>query len=152
MKPQGCKARKASDAAMSQISFGERAGDRSRLAEQPSCGTRSIRRAHLYGGLWELSGTTKEAPGFGKGLLEARQLAGATNEIEQIAMLAGCSITPFARATAGEMHIEALSRRVGDITHVPIAAAAMPVRKVMPTDGFGVVRQASGELGGTFAG
>src|SRR3546814_10517108 len=69
-------------------------------------------------------------------VLEVDQAAALADDVEQIAMLAGCGIGPFAgRTLAGlaafQPHEHRSAGAVADIAHQPIAALAMAGRQIM---------------------
>ena len=75
------------------------------------------------------------------------------DQIEQIAMLAGCGIRPMP-GCAGTViwtlqpDIEALSRRVLNIADDPVAARAVSFGKIVAAHGLGIAREAARQIGG----
>ena len=87
------------------------------------------------------------------GLAEPGEIAVTGDQIEQIAMLAGRGIGPFAgraRTVIGTLqpHIEASSRRVLDIADDPVAARAASFGEVVAAHGLGIAREAARQIGG----
>jgi hypothetical protein len=95
----------------------------------------------------------EKAARFVHGLAEIAQVAVKTDQVQEIAMLAGRSVGPFAgRTRAGigsaKPHVEAAARRVHDIADDPVMPLAMSVGEVMTAHGLGGAREAAREIGG----
>src|SRR5437868_3905682 len=75
----------------------------------------------------------------------------AADQIEQIAVLAGCGIAPFAGGAGAalgtaEAHIETAPRRVIDIAGDPVTAALASVREIMAAYRLGLAREAARQI------
>src|SRR3984893_2726424 len=90
---------------------------------------------------------------FVHNLTEAMEIAVAGDEIEEIAMLAGGGIGPFAGGAGAviaalQADIKAAARRVHRVAGDPVAARAGAVREVMAAHGLGIAREAARQIGG----
>jgi hypothetical protein len=88
---------------------------------------------------WRRAGEVQEISRFLKSLTQRRQVSIERDEIEEVTVLAGGGIAPFADPLAGEMHIEAPTRGVGDIADMPIPSGAATVGEIVTTHGFCVL-------------
>src|SRR3546814_12028084 len=74
------------------------------------------------------------------------------DDIEQIAMVAGCGISPFTgRPSIGrgdQTDIEAASGRIAGIAHQPVPAFTMSFRQIAATDTLGIIGEALRYPGG----
>src|SRR3546814_9637820 len=75
------------------------------------------------------------------------------DQVEEIAVLAGGGVDPFAGGAGTglrprETDIEAAAGRVPDIAHQPVAAVAAAVGKVVVASAFGIARETPRQIGG----
>src|SRR5262245_55966441 len=70
---------------------------------------------------------------------ERGQVPVESDEVEQVAVLAGGSIAPFACSFAMESNIEALTRCVGDVADAPIPPGAATIGQILATDCLGML-------------
>ncbi len=75
------------------------------------------------------------------------------DQVEEIAMLAGGGVGPFAGGAgtglrSRETDIEAAAGGVPNIAHQPVAAVAAAVGKIVAADAFGIAREAPRQIGG----
>src|SRR3546814_1956301 len=85
--------------------------------------------------------------------LEVDQAASLAYDVEQIAMLSGCGIGPYAgRPLAGlaafQPHEHRSAGAVADIAHQPIAALAMAGRQIMAAHRLGLSAETNRQFGG----
>ena len=81
------------------------------------------------------------------------QLAIQSDEVEQIAMLAGGGISPFAGGAfpavrSNEADEQAAAGRVPDVADQPVATPAAAVGEIMAAHGLGITREAARQVGG----
>ena len=84
---------------------------------------------------------------------QAIKAAVKRDEIEQIAMLAGGGVGPFAGGAFAvvrtfETDEQAATRLVGDIADQPIAALASPIGQIIPAHALRILREAPGKVCG----
>ena len=151
---QGGPVERCGDAACAQIGFGRGAGNRAAGMKETA---RGFRRSAGAGGARLLCGGRTRQGEKGTrlvdGLAEAVQIAVAGDQIEQIAMLAGGGIGPFAGGAGTvigtlQPDIEAAARRVLDIADDPVAARAASFGEVVTAHGLGIAREAARQIGG----
>ena len=153
MKAQAAADVQSRNAARPQVGLGDRARDRLRHGEEPACrfgratggGRRDRCRIRLGRGRLR-----KRAPRRGR--REVDKTAAEADEVEQIAMLAGGGIGPFAggalRCRTAQADEQAAARRVGDIADQPVAALAMAVGEIVAAHRLGIARETVGQFGG----
>jgi hypothetical protein len=86
--------------------------------------------------------------------MECVEAPAAGDDVQEVAMLAGGEVDPltcraFTGVSAFEAHRKAASRGIFGIADAPGVALATPIGEIGATNGFGVVRQATREIGGT---
>ena len=94
----------------------------------------------------------EEAARLVQGVAQARQALVCGDQVEQVAMLAGGGVGPFACCPppglgASQAHIEAAAWRVLDIADEPVAALAAAVRQIAAADRLGIAREAARQVG-----
>src|SRR5262245_32096024 len=75
------------------------------------------------------------------------------DEVQEIPVLAGSSVGPFAGSGlpavgSCEANEQAAARRVRNIADDPVAPPAMPLREVMAAHGLGITSEATRQIGG----
>jgi hypothetical protein len=88
-----------------------------------------------------------------KYIAQTLQPAVQGDEIEEITVLAGSSVSPFAGGALPavgprEANEQAATRRVRDIADDPVATPAMALREVMAAHRLGITRETAGQIGG----
>jgi hypothetical protein len=96
---------------------------------------------------------TEERPGLVEHVAQTLQLAIQSDEIEQIAMLAGGGVSPFAGGAfpavrSSEANEQAAAGRVPDVADDPVATPAAAIGEVMAAHGLGITREAARQVGG----
>ena len=135
MIAQGIRSDGAFDTTRVDIGFGRRAGDRLSGCKEPSS-----RRVALLIVRCRKRATHAQKPlGFDQRIEVPVSTNSARNDIEQIAMLAGRAVRPFAaRAFAGgwtgEAQVKAASLRVAPVSDDPVAADLPAVRQITTAD------------------
>src|SRR5437764_822964 len=94
----------------------------------------------------------KEGPCLVEHLLEGPEAAVQADEVEEIAMLAGGGVGPFASGAGAavaffEPHKQAAPGRVGDIAHEPVIADAPSAGEIVTAHRLGLAREAARQLG-----
>ena len=95
----------------------------------------------------------EERPRFIERVAQAIKPAVEGDEVEQIAMLAGGGVGPFAGGAlaavgTAQTHEETAAGRVGDIADQPVAALAMAVGEVVAAHRLGIARETMGQICG----
>jgi hypothetical protein len=135
------------DAAIAQIRFHDRAGNRLRHGEQPSCG---FGRSH--GGRWLppvairrrfRSWQAEEGSRLVEHVAQTLQPLVQGDEVEEIAMLAGGGVGPFAGGAfpsvrSCETNEQAAARCIDDVANHPVATPATAVGEVMAAYRLGI--------------
>jgi hypothetical protein len=98
----------------------------------------------------------EKAPCFIGDIGEFDGAAAFADDIEQIAMLAGCRVGPFAsgalaRFGSSQPDEEGAPWRVADIAHQPVAAFSLAVGEIMATHRLGIARETVRQIGGLMA-
>ena len=98
----------------------------------------------------------EKAPCFIDYVEEFGKAAASTDDVEQIAMLAGRRVRPFAGSTLARFGSlqpdeQGAPWRVADITHQPIAAFSPAVGEVVATYRLGIARKTVRQIGGLMA-
>src|SRR3984893_17059683 len=125
---QGGPVERSGDATRAQIGLGRRAGNRAARTEETTCGLgRSARRRRCPRDPpgWPRQG--EEETRLVRRLAETVQIAIAADQVQEIAMLAGGGIGPFAGGSGAELRavepdIEAAARRVHHVAGDPAMA------------------------------
>ena len=94
----------------------------------------------------------QKAPGFIGHVVEIDQTATFADHVKQVAVLAGCRVSPFARpATARvdafQAHKHRAAGRVPDVADLPIIADATSVGEIVTAHRLGLAREAMCQLG-----
>jgi len=157
MEAQGGHVVQGTNAAIAQIRLCNRAGNPLRHREQPSCG---FWRSDL--GRWLPPAAIR--PRFGSWqaeegsrlveyIVQTLQPAVQGDEVEEITVLAGSSVSPFAGSALPavgpcEANEQAAARRVRNIADDLVATPAMALREVMAAHRLGITRETARQIGG----
>ncbi len=103
-------------------------------------------------GSWQ----AEKAPCFIDDVGEFGEAAAFTDDVEQIAMLAGRRVRPFAGSTlarfgSSQPDEEGAPWRVADIANQPVAAFSSAVGEVVTTHRLGIARETVRQIGGLMA-
>ena len=108
--------------------------------------------------LWRRVGSwqAEKAPCFIGDVGEFGQAAAFADDVEQIAMLAGRRVRPFAGSTlarfgSSQPDEQGAPWRVADIAHQPVAAFSLAVGEIMATHRLGIARETVRQIGGLMA-
>src|SRR5581483_1166776 len=96
----------------------------------------------------------QEPAGFVEQITKGVKAPRAGDQVEEIAVLAGCIVDPSpcgASATIAELHAQAAARRVVDIADAPRAPLATAVREIVAGHVFGPSAKTAREIGGGLA-
>ena len=94
---------------------------------------------------------TEKATGLGEDIGKLKETATFPNQIEQISVLAGRSIRPFAcralpRIGPAQPNEHRPAGGIARIPDDPVSADPSPVGKIMPADNFCTLREAATEI------
>jgi hypothetical protein len=153
MKAQRGEIVQRSDGPPAQISLGERAPDGLRHGEQTSgrFGQAHGRRRQMPERLKPRQ--AQEAARLAEHVVQAVEPAHPRDQVEQVAMLAGGGVGPFAgRALAAvgaaQPDIETAAGRVVGVADQPVAAFALAAGEIVAAHRLCLAREAARELGG----
>ena len=99
---------------------------------------------------------TEKAPCFIRDVGEIGEAAAFADDVEQIAMLAGRRVSPFAGRTLASLRPvqpdeEGAPRRVTDVANQPVAAFSPAVGEVVAAHRLGIARETVRQIGGLMA-
>src|SRR6267142_4688414 len=97
------------------------------------------------------AGQTEKATGLINNVMEVDEARGFSDDVEQIAMLAGRGISPLtcgplARARPTQANEHRSSRRVANVTDSPVAADTSSIREIVAAYGFSLLGKAAREM------
>src|SRR6266404_5819122 len=144
------------DAAVPQVRFHDRARHRLRHGKEPACrlwrSRRNLRLSRPWSQLRLGMRKTKESPGLIGDVLEVRQTATLSDDVEQIAVFASGGVGPLARgALAGFDTLQAdehrATRRIADVANQPVASFTAPVGEIVTADRLSLSGHAARQIG-----
>lgn len=100
-------------------------------------------------------GKAQKAAGFRSDLGEVEETETFADYIEQITMLAGGGIGPFARRPTGAVmqpHEHRASRAIADVADLPVMALFMAIREVVTANRLGLPAETLRQIGGVKTG